>query len=232
MGGENRPRGPVLQRPVGSSPRGRGKRPGTRGRGRWLRLIPAWAGKTPRQACAAASAWAHPRVGGENVTNCFRASASAGSSPLTRGKPVPSGRASWRPRLIPAHAGKTDNDRDQDHRTEAHPRSRGENFAASWAAVNVRGSSPLTRGKRRRHWGQERECGLIPAHAGKTSPSAGASSTDEAHPRSRGENSMLKDRLRYEDGSSPLTRGKHVPAAILHGLRGLIPAHAGKTAGD
>ena len=40
---------------------------------------------------------------------------------------------------------------------------------------------------------------------------------------------MLKDRLRYEDGSSPLTRGKR----SLDGDRGervrLIPAHAGKT---
>ena len=40
---------------------------------------------------------------------------------------------------------------------------------------------------------------------------------------------MLKDRLRYEDGSSPLTRGKR---GLLGGgllRRRLIPAHAGKT---
>ena len=50
-----------------------------------------------------------------------------------------------------------------------------------------------------------------------------------AHPRSRGENSMLKDRLRYEDGSSPLTRGKQTGRDGGSRRTGLIPAHAGKT---
>ena len=40
---------------------------------------------------------------------------------------------------------------------------------------------------------------------------------------------MLKDRLRYEDGSSPLTRGKRV-GDVGDGVHcRLIPAHAGKT---
>ena len=42
---------------------------------------------------------------------------------------------------------------------------------------------------------------------------------------------MLKDRLRYEDGSSPLTRGKLRPHAEADQAPGLIPAHAGKTVG-
>ena len=32
-----------------------------------------------------------------------------------------------------------------------------------------------------------------------------------------------------KQGSSPLTRGKHGPEAVQTELRGLIPAHAGKT---
>ena len=40
---------------------------------------------------------------------------------------------------------------------------------------------------------------------------------------------MLKDRLRYEDGSSPLTRGKHGFVVSERVDPGLIPAHAGKT---
>ena len=40
---------------------------------------------------------------------------------------------------------------------------------------------------------------------------------------------MLKDRLRYEDGSSPLTRGKHARRQAYLDCKGLIPAHAGKT---
>ena len=40
---------------------------------------------------------------------------------------------------------------------------------------------------------------------------------------------MLKDRLRYEDGSSPLTRGKRNQELIKATGAGLIPTHAGKT---
>ena len=40
---------------------------------------------------------------------------------------------------------------------------------------------------------------------------------------------MLKDRLRYEDGSSPLTRGKLCDRVLDAGVHRLIPAHAGKT---
>ena len=50
----------------------------------------------------------------------------------------------------------------------AHPRSRGENVAASASRTDETGSSPLTRGKHRpgtRDWTPNR---LIPAHAGKT----------------------------------------------------------------
>ena len=43
---------------------------------------------------------------------------------------------------------------------------------------------------------------------------------------------MLKDRLRYEDGSSPLTRGKQGQVATPGVVPGLIPAHAGKTLPD
>ena len=91
------------------------------------------------------------------------------------------------------------------------------------------GSSPLTRGKLDKTARLTRGRGLIPAHAGKTTAALPGGRASRAHPRSRGENSMLKDRLRYEDGSSPLTRGKRTPLSVALSLRGLIPAHAGKT---
>ena len=51
---------------------------------------------------------------------------------------------------------------------EAHPRSRGENQVI-WGTTNdAVGSSPLTRGKLSPSDGCTHECGLIPAHAGKT----------------------------------------------------------------
>ena len=71
--------------------------------------------------------------------------------------------------------------------------------------------------------------GLIPAHAGKTRRMVGHCEALGAHPRSRGENPAQARARRARDGSSPLTRGKHVMQdAELTGWR-LIPAHAGKT---
>ena len=52
-----------------------------------------------------------------------------------------------------------------------------------------------------------------------------------AHPRSRGENHRLTAGIEDAGGSSPLTRGKPRPARLETATTGLIPAHAGKTAG-
>ena len=51
-----------------------------------------------------------------------------------------------------------------------------------------------------------------------------------AHPRSRGENPHLGYVEVYAQGSSPLTRGKRRADRRVFRRRGLIPAHAGKTA--
>ena len=113
---------------------------------------------------------AHPRSRGENIGDSLAPINTEGSSPLTRGKPrdcgrrwhgrglIPAhaGKTRYRParedseRLIPAHAGKTSRSPQTSVRVTAHPRSRGENFAALVADEPSFGSSPLTRGKRRR----------------------------------------------------------------------------------
>ena len=94
------------------------------------------------------------------------------------------------------------------------------------------GSSPLTRGKRGVHDGQYSEARLIPAHAGKTSPSSANHRGLTAHPRSRGENGHRHDHRRVLPGSSPLTRGKLTGPDNLCSFVRLIPAHAGKTVGS
>ena len=132
-----------------------------------------------------------------------------GSSPLTRGK-----RRSITDRnpdegLIPAHAGKT--------------RHRSVPLAA------VQGSSPLTRGKLPPREVTPRHRGLIPAHAGKTPRRRRPGTAPGAHPRSRGENRGLIENLGEAQGSSPLTRGKHILRVLEGKAEGLIPAHAGKT---
>ena len=71
--------------------------------------------------------------------------------------------------------------------------------------------------------------GLIPAHAGKTTSARQASQSPRAHPRSRGENCPGLGAQVPAWGSSPLTRGKPWTSRRSTRLRGLIPAHAGKT---
>ena len=173
----------------GSSPLTRGKRPTGRHRRRQGRLIPAHAGKTPRNPLTPVALRAHPRSRGENRSGKTIISLFAGSSPLTRGKPPLTVLQFTGVGLIPAHAGKTTLGAGACARSQAHPRSRGENRFHDRRRRHAHGSSPLTRGKHlvpRHAQSLER---LIPAHAGKTWSPRGVWSLAAAHPRSRGENS-------------------------------------------
>ena len=155
--------------------------------------------------------------------------ASAGSSPLTRGKRSSPKGPRDRLRLIPAHAGKTRRGCFRRGRSGAHPRSRGENFISQGQRLRGTGSSPLTRGKHTRLHVHDLPAGLIPAHAGKTTSSVMLISMIWAHPRSRGENPFGVGHRGGDIGSSPLTRGKQVLSESHTACLGLIPAHAGKT---
>ena len=154
----------------GSSPLTRGKHleqlaaAGVRG------LIPAHAGKTGVPSFFPKEDWAHPRSRGENSSMLPRRSPNSGSSPLTRGKHENARLAVLGFGLIPAHAGKTSRMSVAACSAQAHPRSRGENVLASWRLGLCLGSSPLTRGKLHPVEHTADIDGLIPAHAGKTSP--------------------------------------------------------------
>ena len=152
---------------------------------------------------------AHPRSRGENVTLFQCIVPSLGSSPLTRGKPALPHSVPQRPRLIPAHAGKTLRSCHRARRWPAHPRSRGENKRPASDSSSRVGSSPLTRGKLPFGCRREPFSRLIPAHAGKTVPTAWKALPRPAHPRSRGENPG--------------------PVELSTKKTRLIPAHAGKT---
>ena len=213
----------------GSSPLTRGKRArdrraeGTRG------LIPAHAGKTVMVRPLDWSAGAHPRSRGENMSPAVSPPVTMGSSPLTRGKLTSRRKNDQFPGLIPAHAGKTLPGTRPRGGRRAHPRSRGENFSATSTMRKRLGSSPLTRGKRELLSACLDNAGLIPAHAGKTSIRAIGKNGSRAHPRSRGENHRVGDLGGVGQGSSPLTRGKHLVERTPPYRQGLIPAHAGKT---
>ena len=213
----------------GSSPLTRGKRQGTTYNLPNYGLIPAHAGKTHVELIDLEAGEAHPRSRGENSVPMPVAVRCRGSSPLTRGK---RGRgAAWAGRhgLIPAHAGKTHPTQHQRRTVWAHPRSRGENLTGAEDQLVSLGSSPLTRGKLAFQSVPCGECGLIPAHAGKTRRICGTATPKWAHPRSRGENATSGSSWGLGVGSSPLTRGKLDQRRPTQGLGGLIPAHAGKT---
>ena len=215
----------------GSSPLTRGKRHASAVGRDLLRLIPAHAGKTCTCRPCHRRPRAHPRSRGENSVKSVVAKPINGSSPLTRGKHRRSHQRRTGRRLIPVHAGKTGCRRSAREQPRAHPRSRGENCRRRWWPIPSRGSSPLTRGKRRRRQPSRALRRLIPAHAGKTCPRSVRCPQTWAHPRSRGENTGALVSTSALYGSSPLTRGKHRRTRINECVVRLIPAHAGKTPG-
>ena len=127
--GENRDEPQLIQCDLGSSPLTRGKLPSRLAPPYSVGLIPAHAGKTPEHVVTRPCAWAHPRSRGENPSTSGKAVQDGGSSPLTRGKRRAGRGQSRCARLIPAHAGKTDQHEVQTRQRAAHPRSRGENVA-------------------------------------------------------------------------------------------------------
>ena len=112
-------------------------------------------------------------------------------------------------RLIPAHAGKTENKAAGNITIRAHPRACGENNVFEFLCVTWPGSSPRMRGKLGPLAASRLAIRLIPAHAGKT----------------------WGHRLQCPQkcGSSPRMRGKLRWLTLAESRIGLIPAHAGKT---
>ena len=70
---------------------------------------------------------------------------------------------------------------------------------------------------------------LIPAHARKTSAFIDETAGTSAHLCSHGENPKVIRQVLPRNGSSPLTRGKHLVGARHPSRDRLIPAHARKT---
>ena len=155
----------------------RGSSPLTRGALRCVRkvlpflgLIPAHAGSTKRTCKTTPQGGAHPRSRGEHNNDAIQDAKLMGSSPLTRGAPRSFCRSPSRVGLIPAHAGSTVEAKPDPWEQRAHPRSRGEHSPKEDTLTFKQGSSPLTRGAPHRRDSSYGVNGLIPAHAGSTSP--------------------------------------------------------------
>ena len=112
-----------------------------------------------------------------------------------------------------------------------HPRIRGEHIGAAAHQVKITGSSPHTRGARRRRPVQDEHRGIIPAYAGSTCNVLSLGCCARDHPRIRGEHWRGPTAWGSPVGSSPHTRG--APDGFSEACSGvrIIPAYAGSTRG-
>ena len=92
---------------IGSPPQVRGKHSSKNVSMLLMRITPAGAGKTPRQAYLSVSAPDHPRRCGENVVFSSCCAPRLGSPPQVRGKLQLRAKGLLLPRITPAGAGKT-----------------------------------------------------------------------------------------------------------------------------
>ena len=172
----------------GSSPRMRGKPGALNVPHSSSRIIPAHAGQTLRCCCRRCDIPDHPRACGANNPDCDRVVQDAGSSPRMRGKLGFGSTRQCRPRIIPAHAGQTDDAVFSMLRHPDHPRACGANSASDWVEAWRTGSSPRMRGKRALCDRHGRKLRIIPAHAGQTRRCGRFSMPQVDHPRACGAN--------------------------------------------
>ena len=197
---------------------------------RHCRIIPAHAGQTPLDWMPKYPSTDHPRACGANHDGVIAVMPLTGSSPRMRGKPACSRPCIGVRRIIPAHAGQTREWARRPRVDADHPRACGANSCDAASGRIVTGSSPRMRGKLGAC--DVHVCGqrIIPAHAGQTTCTARAVSSDADHPRACGANDLVDLPPPRDVGSSPRMRGKHRLAGHMLPAVRIIPAHAGQTA--
>ena len=131
--------------------------------------------------------------------------------------------------IIPALAGNTAAPQPRRRPAADHPRSRGEYRPNRLQRSRHEGSSPLSRGIRAKRVKGGTVLGIIPALAGNTIPDNPARAKMPDHPRSRGEYLQDQSEKVAAEGSSPLSRGIHLPPRYRGLSKRIIPALAGNT---
>ena len=130
----------------------------------------------------------HPRRCGENRLVLTFFPCGLGSPPQVRGKQRNFILHIGAARITPAGAGKTCRKATLASASRDHPRRCGENITAPDELGNVLGSPPQVRGKLLEKIGIEKENGITPAGAGKTTGRGAVPSSSKDHPRRCGEN--------------------------------------------
>ena len=171
----------------------------------------------------------HPRSRGEHMPVPATSCHGSGPSPLARGARTSAPQTSATEGTIPARAGSTTMHRRQLRRPPDHPRTRGEHLNLPAHIASNMGPSPLARGAHVRDRSKRALVGTIPARAGSTHRGLSGVGSHADHPRSRGEHTGRKCRMKAATGPSPLARGAHPYRAPTARGRGTIPARAGST---
>ena len=166
--GENPRRLGRRGRPLGTSPRVRGKRVWPRLRDSVPRNIPACTGKTPLASVVSPSRLEHPRVYGENWRGRALLILVPGTSPRVRGKLAMRYLGLPHLRNIPACTGKTFLIMLSLLLQMEHPRVYGENLGSTVLGLLFPGTSPRVRGKRDVPVSSRSSSWNIPACTGKT----------------------------------------------------------------
>ena len=107
VGGEKPKLKAMQTNATGSPPRGRGKGIQQNRHAAWLRITPAWAGKSDGRGGGQRSTQDHPRVGGEKSPKPPVDSSILGSPPRGRGKAYRAAGHCTRLGITPAWAGKS-----------------------------------------------------------------------------------------------------------------------------
>ena len=155
-------------------------------------IIPAYAGSTHLSIPRRALMTDHPRIRGEHLMKYGLVIEAAGSSPHTRGAPPRRLDMHVCQRIIPAYAGSTPVRSSAHTPPSDHPRIRGEHVVVVESDGRGQGSSPHTRGARRRRSTPQSQTRIIPAYAGSTYPGSRPCGRRPDHPRIRGEHICSK----------------------------------------
>ena len=192
-------------------------------------IIPALAGNTAAQLKEEQLIGDHPRSRGEYCVALTSTCFPVGSSPLSRGIHGVVNELGDELRIIPALAGNTTGVHAPVTGKQDHPRSRGEYGQVIIFVTRRFGSSPLSRGIQGLPESIDARFRIIPALAGNTTTSDMVAYDLPDHPRSRGEYLTIPGVQGVHTGSSPLSRGIHMPGIALVRGDGIIPALAGNT---
>ena len=132
---------------AGSPPRMRGKAENFLNFCRFSRITPAHAGKRIKGARPLPVNRDHPRACGEKFPLAMLSPLVQGSPPRMRGKGTMRTTTTQRPRITPAHAGKSWNRPTWPRCCKDHPRACGEKPSILLYRADARGSPPRMRGK-------------------------------------------------------------------------------------